>query len=212
VTYVRRVLETDAKDEYFSVQIMEERCVESDFIFHSCPKRGELAKQMLLSIAVDMILELLSNVDASGDMLPIVFTNFTLQNVLYQIMLVESIEKAKNPNASKNPNAVMDELLKMQDMVTNICNTLHYLRRRIKCTCLDDVYKNFRKDNSRSVLCHGCHKWCEKKEVWVCQFKVAQFCSSSCHKKSWPVHKQGCQGLADELAKYRKVIEDSFKL
>lgn len=94
--------------------------MEFDFIFRSGPKRRELAKQMLLSVAVNMVLEELSDVDASSEVVPvpIMFTNLSLANVIYLIMLAESDEKGKDPDA------VMEGMLKMQDLGTNMQYTL----------------------------------------------------------------------------------------
>lgn len=52
---------------------------------------------MLLSVAVNMVLEEFSDVDASSEVVPvpIMFTNLSLANVIYLIMLAGLTKRAK---------------------------------------------------------------------------------------------------------------------
>ena len=70
-----------------------------------------------------------------------------------------------------------------------------YLRKRIPCSCLDEIYKNV-KTMTRKGVCYNCSSTIERNKMLTCaRCGEAHYCSRSCQKDDWPMHKERCENL-----------------
>jgi hypothetical protein len=70
-----------------------------------------------------------------------------------------------------------------------------YLRRRIPCSCLDEMYKEV-KSITRTGVCHNCSCTPERSKMLTCgRCGDANYCSRACQKSDWQRHKESCAGL-----------------
>ena len=67
-----------------------------------------------------------------------------------------------------------------------------YVRKRIPCTCLDEVYKEV-KSITRTGICFNCSCTPERSKMLTCgRCGEANYCSRACQKSDWPKHKESC--------------------
>lgn len=70
-----------------------------------------------------------------------------------------------------------------------------YLRRRIPCSCLDEVYKEV-KSITRTGVCFTCESVVERSKMSSCaRCGNANYCSRVCQKADWPNHKDECGAI-----------------
>ena len=82
---------------------------------------------------------------------------------------------------------------KTRDLVQgNERDVIRFLKKRIKCNCLNDLYKHTKK-LPKVGRCYGCQKMKERKDLMICNnCRVAQYCCIGCQKRDWTKHKEMC--------------------
>ena len=85
---------------------------------------------------------------------------------------------------------------KTRDLVHgNERDVIRFLKKRVKCNCLNDLYKQTKKKLPKVGMCNGCQKKMERKNLMICNnCRVAQYCCIECQKQHWPEHKRMCEG------------------
>jgi len=83
---------------------------------------------------------------------------------------------------------------KTRDLIQgNERDVVRFLKKRIKCNCLNDLYKQTKK-LPKVGTCSGCQKQMARKDLMICKdCRVAQYCCVGCQKQDWPDHKEMCE-------------------
>ena len=79
---------------------------------------------------------------------------------------------------------------------------VRYLRKRIPCSCLDEVYKEV-KCITRTGVCHNCSSTVERSKMLTCaRCGHANYCSRTCQKSDWQRHKKNCAASGLDVPLY----------
>jgi len=77
-------------------------------------------------------------------------------------------------------------------------DVVHFYKKRIPCSCLDEIYSELKKCQVRGSTCSYCKQTVKRKDLKTCsRCKFAQYCSKECQKLDWPSHKEHCMEFAD---------------
>ena len=80
--------------------------------------------------------------------------------------------------------------------ILEVCNCertlVKYLRKRIPCSCLDEIYKEV-KSMTRTGICFNCSAAVERSKMLTCaRCGGANYCCRACQKADWHRHKGTC--------------------
>ena len=101
---------------------------------------------------------------------------------------IAGFRRSNNVDANTNTAAKMLELGKCDDEHTLV----KYLKKRIPCSCLDEVYEEV-KSITRTGVCFSCSSVVERSKMLTCsRCGKANYCGRKCQKAHWPNHKDHC--------------------
>jgi len=111
------------------------------------------------------------------------------------IILLEKYTSSENIHPSVLSKATED-LLYIQSAEER--EIVRFYKKRIPCSCLDDLYSELKKSQVRGGRCFHCKQTIKRKDLKTCsRCKFAQYCSKECQISAWPSHKESCIKVAN---------------
>jgi len=73
---------------------------------------------------------------------------------------------------------------------------IRFYKKRIPCSCLDELYSEIKKSQDRGIGCDHCNQSIKRKDIKQCKrCKCANYCSRECQVSDWPAHKEYCKEM-----------------
>jgi len=73
---------------------------------------------------------------------------------------------------------------------------VHFYKKRMSCSCLDELYREIKKCQVRCSKCDHCNQITKRKDLKTCsRCKCIYYCSKECQALDWPRHKEFCKGI-----------------
>jgi hypothetical protein len=95
--------------------------------------------------------------------------------------------------AARNGEKDGYSFLQFNQLCASPREAIKVFHRRSVCSCLKDIYYNFKDNTRKQTLCNCCKKITDAKNICVCDCGLGIYRSRECAKRDWKSHKNECK-------------------
>lgn len=75
-------------------------------------------------------------------------------------------------------------------------DVIHFYKKRLQCSCLDEMYSEIKKIEDRVSECFHCKQKTKRRYLRACsRCKCTLYCSQECQQLDWPYHREWCKQI-----------------